>query len=86
MKTSTPINIVLGSRLILLAGWLLMGASGFGTSLRGAENNYCGTYCLIGKGKLLLSLILFLSMFIPELKQFYNYKKNAPSYSKPQNT
>jgi len=80
MKKSILIKVVLGLPLILFADWVLMTIFGCGALTMGAENDfYCGTYCLIGKGVLLLSAILFLSLFLPEIKQFLGHKKHAPT-------
>lgn len=80
MKTSFLFKVLLGLPLILLVDWVLMTIFGFGASLMGAENDfYCGTYCFIGKGVLLLSAVLFLSLFLPEIKQFFIHKKHAPT-------
>lgn len=78
MKTSPIIKGLLGLPLILLFDWVLMTVFGCGACLMGAENDfYCGTYCFIGKGVLLLSAVLFLSLFVPEIKQYFIHKKNA---------
>jgi hypothetical protein len=80
MKTTSLIKLLLGLPLILIVDWVLMTVFGCGASLMGAENDfYCGTYCFIGKGVLLLSAVLFLSLFLPEIKQFLDHKKHAPT-------
>jgi hypothetical protein len=64
--------------LILLFDWILMTVLGCMASLMGAGNVfYCGAYCFIGKGVLILSAVLFLSLFLPEIKHFNHHKKHA---------
>lgn len=78
MKTSFLVKLVLGLPLILIVDYVLMTVLGCGACFLGAGSDfYCGTYCLIGKGVLLLSAVLFLSMFITDLKQFMRLKKDA---------
>jgi hypothetical protein len=78
MKTTLLIKVLLGLPLILIVDWVLMTVFGCGASFMGAGNDFfCGTYCLIGKGVLLLSAVLFLSLFVPEIKKFLIHKKNA---------
>ena len=78
MKTTLLIKVLLGLPLILIVDWVLMTVLGCGASFMGAGNDFfCGTYCLIGKGVLLLSAVLFLSLFVPEIKKFLIHKKNA---------
>lgn len=78
MKTSFIMKLALGLPLVLFADWVLMTLFGCGAGYFGAGNDfYCGTYCLIGKGILLLSLVLIVLMFVPEIKQLLNLKRNA---------
>lgn len=78
MKTSLLIKVLLGLPLLLLFDWVLMTIFGCSASFLGAGNDfYCGTYCFIGKGLLLLSAVLFLALFVPEIKHFLTHKKNA---------
>jgi hypothetical protein len=80
MKSSILIKVLLGLPFILFADWVLMTVFGCGAIFMGAGNDfYCGTYCFIGKGVLLLSAVLFLSLFLPEIKQFIDLKKHAPT-------
>jgi hypothetical protein len=80
MKNSLVIKVLLGLPLILIVDWVLMTVFGCGASLMGAGNDfYCGSYCFIGKAVLLLSAVLFLSLFLPDLKQLLSHKKNAPT-------
>ncbi|MDO9255090.1 MAG: hypothetical protein Q7U54_06220 [Bacteroidales bacterium] len=81
MKTSILIKVLLGLPLILFVDWVLMTIFGCGAIFMGAGNDfYCGIYCFIGKGILLLSAVLFLSLFLPEIKQFIDHKKHAPTH------
>jgi hypothetical protein len=81
MKTTSLIKLLVGLPLILFVDWVGMTVFGCGASLMGAGNDfYCGTYCFIGKGLLLLSAVLFLSLFLPEIKQFIYHKKHAPTH------
>lgn len=71
-------KLLLGLPLIQFADWILMTVFGCGASFMDAENDlYCGTYCFIGKGVLLLSAALLLSVFLPETKQFIDHKNHA---------
>jgi hypothetical protein len=80
MKTSLLFKVLLGLPLILLADYLLMVLLGCASCLFSlGKEFYCGTYCFIGKGILLLSAGLFLYMILPELKHFLKQKRNAPT-------
>jgi len=80
MKTTSLMKVLLGLPLILFVDWVLMTVFGCGAIFMGAGNDfYCGTYCFIGKGVLLLSAVLFLSLFVPEIKHLLIRKKHAPS-------
>jgi len=81
MKTSILIKVLLSLPLILFLDWVLMTVFGCGAIIMGAGNDfYCGIYCIIGKGVLLLSAVLFLSLFLPEIKQYIDHKKHAPTH------
>ncbi len=78
MKTSSLIKGLLGLPLLLLADWVIMTIFGCSASIFGASHDfYCGIYCFIGKGVLLLSAVLFLLLFVPDIKQYLINKKNA---------
>jgi hypothetical protein len=78
MKSLLLFKVLIGLPLILLADWILMALLGCTSCLFSVGKDfYCGTYCFIGKGILLLSAGLFIYMILPDLKQHLTYKKNA---------
>jgi hypothetical protein len=78
MKRSLLFKVLIGLPLILLVDWVLMAALGCASCLFNLGNEfYCGTYCFIGKGILLLSAGLIIYMILPEIKQIVKHKNNA---------
>jgi hypothetical protein len=71
-------KVLLGLPLILLADYVFMVILGCaGCLFKFGNDYYCGPYCFIGKGILLLSAILFIYMILPDIKQLFKHKKNA---------
>jgi hypothetical protein len=78
MKTSIIAKVFLILPLILITDYVLMVVLGCTSCLFGFGNDfYCGTYCFIGKGILLLSALLFISLIYPDLKMLIKHKKNV---------
>lgn len=56
--------------MLLFVDYLLMAALGCISCLFGVGDGwYCGTYCLLGKGLLLLSAILFGVLIYPDIRR-----------------
>jgi hypothetical protein len=78
MKASIIAKVFLILPLILITDYVLMVVLGCTSCLFGLGNDfYCGTYCFIGKGILLLSALLFIFLIYPDLKMLIKHKKNV---------
>jgi hypothetical protein len=67
MKTEILSKVLLVLPTILFIDFLLMTLLGCLTSQLGfGEDFYCGLYCVIGKGILLLSGLIFVYLLLPE--------------------
>jgi len=84
MKTSFFVKMYLVLPLVLFADYVVMSVMGAAASIIGASDDfYCGPYCFIGKGILLLSAMFFIYILFPDLKQFLKQKMNAQANKKP---
>jgi len=81
MKTQIFLKVFLVLPLIVFVDWILMALLGCASCLFGFGNSfYCGPYCIIGKGILLLSAVFFIIYLLsPEIKKAINHKKHAPA-------
>lgn len=80
MKASLLLKVFLVLPLILLVDYILMALIGCTTCLFGlGDEFYCGPFCLAGKIILALSAIFFGYLIYPDIKAFFNSKKNGPS-------
>jgi hypothetical protein len=78
MKTSLLFKVLLGLPIIILVDYIIMALIGCASCLFNLGNDfYCGPYCFIGKGILLLSAGLFIYMILPEIKELIKHKNNA---------
>ena len=78
MKSKLIFKILVGLPVLILADYLVMVILGCTSCLFGfGENYYCGVYCIIGKGILLLSVFLFVWYIFPELKKVLRRHSNA---------
>lgn len=78
MKTSIIAKVFLILPLILIADYVFMVVLGCSACQFGlGASFYCGTYCFIGKGILLLSAGLFIYLLYPDLKLLIKHKKNV---------
>jgi hypothetical protein len=78
MTASIIAKVFLILPLILLIDYVLMIVLGCTSCRIGlGEDFYCGTYCLIGKGILLLSAGVFIFLIFPDLKLLIKHKKNV---------
>jgi hypothetical protein len=81
MKTQIFFKVLIVLPIVIFADWVLMVVLGCASGLCGFGNSfYCGPYCLIGKGILLLSAVFFIIyLLFPEIKKAINHKKHAPT-------
>ncbi len=64
-------KIVVAFPLVLFADYLVMAVLGCISCLLGFGDAYfCGTYCLLGKGILLASALLYACYLFPDIRQF----------------
>jgi hypothetical protein len=71
MKTTLFLKIVIGLPVVIFIDYLLMAILGCVSCLLGFGDSYfCGSYCLFGKGLLLLSAVLFGWFLFPEIKKY----------------
>ena len=84
MKTSFFVKLFLVLPVVVFADYVAMSVMGATASIMGAGDDfYCGTYCFIGKGVLLLSAMFFIYILFPNLKQFFKQRLNAQAHTKP---
>jgi hypothetical protein len=74
MKNQLLIKVILVLPIIIFFDWVLMAVFGCVTSLFGLGSNfYCGPFCFIGKGILLVSVVSFvIYLLFPEIKKAIN--------------
>jgi len=78
MTTQIFLKVFLLLPLIIFVDYVLMVVIGCASCLFGfGDSFYCGSYCFIGKGILLLSAVLFIYLLIPDLKKILTHKKHA---------
>jgi hypothetical protein len=60
LKTTIVLKIVIGLPLVIFMDYFLMAILGCTSCLLGFGDDYfCGSYCLLGKGLLVLSAVLY---------------------------
>ncbi len=75
MKTRIFVKVFLVLPLIIFVDYVLMVLLGCASCLFGfGDSFYCGSYCLIGKGILLLSAVFFIYLLVTDFKQPDNSK------------
>jgi len=80
MKTTFLLKLFIGLPLLIFIDYLLMAILGCVSCLFGfGESYFCGPYCLLGKGLLLLSAILFCWYLYPDVKRLFHVKKKVSS-------
>ncbi len=78
MKNQILIKALLLLPIIVLADYIFMALLGCTACLSGlGDSFYCGSYCLIGKGIMLLSLVLFFYLFLPDIKKILTRKPHG---------
>ena len=78
MKTEILSKVLLLLPTILFVDFLLMTLLGCLTNQLGCgEDFYCGLYCVIGKGILLLSVLIFVYLLLPETIKNRFFSKNV---------
>jgi hypothetical protein len=72
MKTKLLLKIGFGLPLLIFADYLLMAFLGCAACLFGIGDAwYCGPYCFLGKGLLLLTAILFVLYIYPDVRNVF---------------
>jgi hypothetical protein len=80
MKSKLLLKILIGLPLVTFIDYVLMAILGCTSCLFGVgESYYCGSYCLLGKGLLLLSAVLFGWYLYPDIRNLFHAKSNANS-------
>jgi hypothetical protein len=80
MKPTLILKLVIGLPLVVFIDYLLMAILGCVSCLLGFGDDYfCGSYCLLGKGLLLLSAVLYGWYLFPELKKIFQAKSQFDS-------
>lgn len=78
MKNQMIIKVILLLPIIVFADYILMALVGCTASLCGlGDTFYCGPYCFIGKGILLLSLAFFFYLLLPDIRKILTRKTNG---------
>jgi hypothetical protein len=80
MKTTIYLKIFIALPLVIFIDYLLMAILGCVSCLIGFGDAYfCGPYCILGKGLLLLSAILFLWYLYPDIRKLFHSKSHVNS-------
>ncbi len=78
MKTTLLLKVVIGLPIVIFADYLLMAILGCVSCLLGFGDDYfCNSYCLLGKGLLLLSAVLYGWVLFPEIKKLFQAKSQS---------
>ncbi len=78
MKTTLLLKVVIGLPIVIFADYLLMAILGCVSCLLGFGDDYfCNSYCLLGKGLLLLSAVLYGWFLFPEIKKLFQAKSQS---------
>ena len=78
MKTKILSKVLLLLPTFVFADFLFMTLLGCVTNQLGfGEDFYCGLYCVIGKGVLLLSVLIFIYLLLPDSIKSRLFSKNA---------
>jgi hypothetical protein len=78
MKTTLLLKVVIGLPIVIFADYLLMAILGCVSCLLGFGDDYfCNSYCLLGKGLLLLSAVLYGWFLFPEIKKLFHAKSQS---------
>ena len=81
MKTQIFLKVFLLLPFIIFIDYILMVVIGCATCLFGfGDSFYCGSYCLIGKGILLLSAVLFIYLLVSDFKKIITLKKHGQAH------
>jgi len=80
MKTKLFLKIFIALPLVIFIDYVLMAILGCVSCLFGFGDSYfCGSYCLLGKGLLLLSAVLFGWYLYPDIRKLFQAKNHANS-------
>lgn len=85
MKIPLMTKILMVLPLILFVDYLIMVLLGCASCLVSfGDGFYCGTYCIIGKIVLLLSLVFFGYLIYPDISSMLTTSKNGQTQEKPE--
>jgi hypothetical protein len=80
MKSKLFLKLCIGLPLVFFIDYILMAILGCTSCLFGVgESFYCGSYCLLGKGLLLLSAVLLGLYLYPDIRKLFYTKSHASS-------
>jgi len=80
MKSALFLKIIIGLPLVIFVDYLVMAVLGCVSCLFGfGESYFCGSYCILGKGILLLSAVLYGWFLFPEIRKAVKAKKQVNS-------
>jgi len=78
MKTKLLLKIGFGLPLLIFVDYLLMAVLGCTACLFGfGDAWFCGPYCFLGKGLLLLSAILFILYIYPDVRNAFRKRASG---------
>jgi hypothetical protein len=78
MKTQVFLKVFLVLPLIIFIDYVVMVVLGCASCLFGfGDSFYCGSYCLIGKGILLLSAVIFIYLMSRDFKKNLKHNKHV---------
>jgi hypothetical protein len=80
MKPTLILKLVIGLPLVIFVDYVLMAILGCVSCLLGFGDDYfCNSYCLMGKGLLLLSAVLYSWYLFPDIKKIFQSKRPVDS-------
>jgi hypothetical protein len=80
MKTILLLKIFIALPLVIFIDYLLMAILGCVSCLFGFGDAYfCGPYCILGKGLLLLSAVLFCWYLYPDIRKLFRSRSQVNS-------
>jgi hypothetical protein len=82
MRTKLFLKLCIGLPLVIFIDYILMAMLGCVSCLFGVgDSYYCGPYCLLGKGLLLISAVLFGWYLYPDIRKLFHANSRLNHYS-----